>query len=81
MRDVPQTIKSDHFSTGVWSATSAAPELRHYTCVACGNRTATWEKFKAHRAECLGYPTGNAPRTTLAEALSDLADLTQDRVA
>ena len=69
MRDVPRDVESNHFSTGVWKSDSAGPELRHYTCVECSHRAVTWEAFKAHRAVCLGYPTGNAPRRTLAEAL------------
>lgn len=45
-------LPDDYFSTGVWSQTSAGPELRRYTCLVCGARRTTLASFRAHRKGC-----------------------------
>jgi hypothetical protein len=59
---MPQTVKHDHFSTGVWSADSKGPELRHFTCVLCGHRAKTLESWRGHRKTCESTPQNALPR-------------------
>jgi hypothetical protein len=55
-----RAVGDDHFATGVWAADGPI-RLRVHTCVVCGNRTPTWEAFRAHRRVCAARPGALAP--------------------
>jgi hypothetical protein len=62
---MPATVPTDYFPTGVFAA--AGPELfRSYTCVGCGQRSATWN----------GRLWATIPQygTRLLQRLGELAD-------